>query len=112
MLKYIKENTPENSRIITMPEGAIINFLTQRDSDSKYYYLMPVNVEIFGEDNILKDFEKNPPDYFLLNDFTYTVYNTGALCNFAPKTCDFIDKNYASELKISGPISFILYKKK
>lgn len=112
LLEYIQKNIPQNARMITMPEGAIINFLTQRDSDSKYYYLMPVNVEIFGDGNIVRDFEKNPPDYFLVNDVTYSVYNTGALCDFAPKICQFIMKNYVRELEISGPASFILYKKK
>lgn len=112
LIEYIKTNTPKNAQILTTPEGALINFLTQRDSHNKYYYLIPGNVEIFGDGNIANDFAQNPPDYILTNDLTYSVYNYGDLCTFAPNVCKFILNNYIRELEIKGAASFILYKKK
>ena len=112
LIKYIRENTPENARILAVPEGAIINFLTQRDSDNKYYYLIPVNVEIFSQDNILADIRKNPPDYVLLNDMAYGVYDNGNFCNYSSKICDFIIKEYTPETSVRGLVNMVLYKKK
>lgn len=112
LIDYIKTKTPKTAKILTTPEGALINFLAQRDSHNKYYYLIPGNVEIFGDENIANDFAKNPPDYILTNDLTYSVYNYGDLCTFAPNVCKFILNNYTRELEIKGPASFILYKKK
>jgi len=112
LIEYIKANTPPNAQIVTTPEGALINFLAQRDSHNKYYYLIPGNVEVFGDENIANDFGKNPPDYFLTNDLTYSIFNYGNLCTFAPKVCEFIARNYTRELEIQGPASFILYKRK
>ncbi len=112
LIKYIRENTPENAKILTMPEGAMINFLSQRDSDNRYYYLIPVNVEIFGLDNILKDLVKNPPDYILLNDMIYGVYANGNFCNYADKICDFVTNEYIPQISAKGPVNMVLYKKK
>lgn len=112
LINYIKNNTPQGAKIVTIPEGAMINFLSERDSDNKYYYLIPGNVEIFGDDIIASDFEKNPPDYFVTTDMIYSVYGKGNICTYAPKTCDFIGKNYVREVEINGVVGFILYRKK
>lgn len=112
LINYIKEKTPENARIVTLPEGALINFLAQRDSDNMYYYLIPVNIDIFGQDRVLNDFKKNPPDYFLMSDIMYGVYNVGAFCDYASKVCDYIFSEYKPEASVIGTIKFVLYKKK
>ena len=111
-IKYIKENTPKDSKIVAVPEGSIINFLTNRKSDDFYYYLIPVNVEIFGEDKIVSDFSKNMPDYFIINNVPYTPFHTGDFCQFAPKTCQFIKENYTPVIKTNDAIEFVLYQKK
>lgn len=109
---FINKNTPKDATIVSAPEGVLINFLTQHDSSNMYYYLIPVNVEIFGEDKIIKDFKQNPPDYFLLNNIPYVPFNTGAFCTYAPKTCTYINQNYSLYKTINAPIGFKLYKKK
>ena len=111
LIKYIREKTPENAKILTMPEGAMINFLSQRDSDNNYYYLIPVNVEIFGQENIVENLRKNPPDYILLNDLIYGVYASKNFCGYAPKVCDFVAKEYKPEISVKGLVSMVLYKK-
>ena len=112
LLKYIEHNVPVDSKIVIFPEGAIINFLAQRDTNNKYYYLIPGNVEVFGEENILNDFKQNPPDYFIGNNLAYSCYGVRDFCSYASKICDFIDKNYTVELKLDGDIIMTLYKHK
>lgn len=111
LINFIIHNTPKDSVIVAAPEGAIINFLAQRDSNNFYYYLIPVNVQVFGEEKILNDFKKNPPDYFLLNNIPYTPFNVGTFCSYAPRVCDFIEKEYKPFAKVDDNIEFVLYKK-
>ena len=112
LIEFIRKNTAKDARVVTIPEGAIINFLAQRDTDNKYYYLIPGNVEIFGKENILKDFKQNPPDYFLLNELLYTVYQKGAFCSYTRNVCDFIKSDYVPVYETEAPIGFTLYKYK
>lgn len=112
LLDYIIKNTPQNARIVTVPEGVTINFLTQRDSHNKYYYLIPGNVEVFGEENILNDFKQNPPDYFITQDLSYSCYGVDDFCSYAPKICNFIRQNYTQQIGVKGTIDMYLYKRK
>ena len=111
LIKYIREKTPEDAKILTIPEGAMINFLSQRDSDNNYYYLIPVNVEIFGQESIVENLKKNPPDYILMNDLIYGVYASQNFCGYAPKVCEFVAKEYKPEISVKGLVSMVLYKK-
>ena len=112
LIEYIRNNTAKDAKVVTIPEGAIINFLAERDTDNKYYYLIPVNVDIFGEQKILEDFKKNPPDYFLLTDLMYSVYKKGDFCSFAPSVCDFVKSEYTPVKKVNAAVSFTLYRYK
>lgn len=111
LIEYIRENTPKNAKIVTVPEGAMINFLAERDSDNYYYYLIPVNVQIFGSKKILHDFKQNPPDYFLMNDLKYSVYGLGDFCSYTEGVCDFIRSYYSPVYEDKAPVSFVLYKR-
>lgn len=111
LIEYIRTNTPQNAKIVTVPEGAMINFLAERDTDNYYYYLIPVNVQIFGEKRILEDFKKNPPEYFLMNDLRYTVYGLDDFCSYTKGVCDFIRSYYTPVYEDIAPVSFTLYKR-
>ena len=112
LIEFIRNNTAKDARVVTIPEGAIVNFLTERDTDNKYYYLIPVNVQIFGEEKILDDFKKNPPDYFLLNELLYSVYKKGAFCSYTRSVCDFIKSDYVPVYETEAPVGFTLYRYK
>lgn len=112
LVNFIKTQTPQDAVLVSVPEGALINFLTQRKGHSLYYYLIPGNVQAFGEENIISDFKKNPPDYFLLNNLSYNFYNVSNFPSFAPQIVDFIEKNYVPIYYVDDDLFFILYKKK
>ncbi|MDD3014786.1 MAG: hypothetical protein PHC34_13880, partial [Candidatus Gastranaerophilales bacterium] len=68
LITYVKETIPAKSSFLMIPEGPMINFLTDRASDDVYYNLTPNFIEVFGEDNIIENLKKNPPDYIMINN--------------------------------------------
>ncbi len=112
LVNYIEKNTPEDAQILSVPESSIINFLTERPTHEKYYYLIPPNVELFGEENILNDLKNEPPNYFLLNTMPYVCFNVADFCSYAGKICDFINEEYTPVFYLDGKVKYFLFKKK
>ena len=52
----------------------MLNYLARRVNPTPYCSLMPVEVVMFGEDQILEAFQRHPPDYFLLTNEGADVY--------------------------------------
>jgi hypothetical protein len=73
----------------------MINFLSNRPSDDKYYSLIPNYVETLGEDNIVSDLTKHSPDYIFINnrdcsDYGFRYFGS----DFGFKVNGFIMQNY------------------
>lgn len=112
-IDFIQNNTKEDSKILVLPEGAMINFLTNRKSDNKYYYLIPPNIEIFGEDNIVKDLEKDLPDYIILQSMSYNNFGETFFCeSFGTNICSIIPKYYKRPIVFGKDFWIAVYKKK
>ena len=79
-VNYIKENTNDNDTVLVLPQGAVINFLSGRKSHNKYYYLIPSNIEMFGEENIVKNLEQNLPEYIVLQPMPFYDYKETYFC--------------------------------
>ena len=112
VIKYIKENTNDNDRLLVIPEGAMLNYLTDRRSDDKYYYLIPPNIEIFGADNIARDLENNLPDYIIMPLLTYQNFGETYFCgSFGSKVCALLPKYYEAPVVFGSDFWIALYKK-
>jgi hypothetical protein len=113
LIDYLKNNTSKDAKILILPEGAIINFLSERKSHDYYYYLIPPNVALFGEEKIIKDFEKNMPEYFCITDSKQTPYNIDTFDEYSPKIYRFIQNNYKQILgnDENNFLGFTLYKR-
>lgn len=74
---FILQNTKQSDEIAILPEGCIINFLTDRKNNNFYYNLSPLFYnDVFGEERIIKDFSLNPPQYIVilpLNNIEYGI---------------------------------------
>ena len=112
IVSYIERNTKKDEVVVSIPEGVMINFLTERKSHNKYYYLIPVNSQLFGVENIVSDFKKHPPDYFIVNNVSYSPYNVTHVCSYAKPLCDFIETNYDLKLYTNSELEFYIYKLK
>jgi len=111
-INYIN-NIPTDASILIIPEGPMLNFLTNRPSDDIYYSLLPIYVETFGEDNIIKGLSKNPPDYIFLNNRDSSDYGFAYFCrDYGFKICNHISENYTFEKEIGTDFKFWIYKRK
>lgn len=95
LIQYIKNNTKPSDKIVVLPEGMMINFLTQRESDGFYNSMLPLYVETFGEDKIIEHYKNYKPEYFILNNLDMKDYYFRYICSdYALDFCGFIVENY------------------
>ncbi len=112
-LNYINENTSKNDTILVLPEGAMINFLTDRKSNNKYYYLIPPNIEIFTEEKIYNDLKNNLPDYIILQPMSYNNFGQTYFCeSFGMKICSLLGEYYNIPKVFGNDFWLAVYKKK
>ena len=74
-INWINKNTKPDESILVLPEAPMLNFMTNRQTLSKYYQLLPNHIKaIGGEEKIIKDFVVNPPDYIFIQSIDYHGY--------------------------------------
>ncbi|MEW6267761.1 MAG: glycosyltransferase family 39 protein [Thermodesulfobacteriota bacterium] len=66
LLSEIERGTPPGATLAVVPEGAMVNYLTRRPSSTPHVSFMPVEMAMFGEDEMLASLERRPPDFVLL----------------------------------------------
>ncbi len=109
LINYI-ESTDKNSKVVIYPEGLCANFLADRKSDSKFYSLIPLYTETFGEDNIIKRLELIKPDYIIISDYdTSAYYYTKFGQDYAIEIYDWIRNNYKLDTTIDGGMLFEIF---
>lgn len=97
-LDYIKKNVPKNATCLVLPEGTIINFLSDRKSLDKYNQLTLNHIEALGEGNIVNSLKIDPPEYIFINNNPTPQYGKKCFCeDYGSKICRFIVLNYQQE---------------
>lgn len=92
---YILKNTDESDKILVVPEGTFINYLTNRKSDNLYHNLVPLYyTDTFGEDVVLKNFSSKPMDYIIVFPTDMSEYGSKYFCDYAIRFCEMIDNDY------------------
>ncbi|HAS84311.1 MAG TPA: hypothetical protein DCS43_16970 [Verrucomicrobia bacterium] len=106
-LRWIDQHIPSDATFTVLPEGAMLNFLTQRVSTVPILNLMPPEYIMFGGGRILQDFKNSPPDYIVLVDKSMREYGigNGFGIDFAPELMAWINQNYQSVFAV-GPVPF------
>lgn len=113
LIDYIDKNTKNTDNIVILPEGLLINFLTDRKSDDFYNSLIPLYVESFGEDKIIQHFKKTKPEYIVFNNWETKDYYFNYICdNYATNFCNYIAQNYTREKVLDSGFRYLIYKKK
>lgn len=112
LIKYIDTKTSKNDKILVLPEGLVINFMTNRASDNKFYSLIPLYVETFGEELIEKRLEKFKPDYIVLSNLnTSNYYYSYFGQDYAGKIFEFVLENYTKQANIGDKLIFTVFKR-
>ncbi len=112
-VEFIENKTDKDDTIIVLPEGLSVNVLTGRKSDNKFYSLIPLYVETFGEDLIIERLEKTLPEYILITNYDTSNYYYSSFGNdYAKEIYRFISDNYANIESIDDRISVKIFKLK
>lgn len=113
LIDYINKNTKKTDTIVILPEGAMINFFTQRPTDNYYTSLIPLYVETFGEENIVNHFKKTKPQYIVFNNWNTSEYYFRGICqDYALSFCSYVAKNYKEEKAIGDNFKYLIFKLK
>ena len=116
VVNWIKENTNKSDTILVLPESPMLNFITNRPTNNKYYHLIPNHISALGEENIVRDLYKSMPDYIILQKYDYQLYGKHFLgLDYGLEIYDFINKNYVDIAIFSDSknlFSILLFKKK
>lgn len=112
LINYIQLNTKEGDKILVIPEGAIINYLLNRISDNKLYYLIPPNCEIFSDKYIINRLSMFPPDKIIISNIMYRDFNQTSFINsWGENIYKYIESNYRMEKIIGEDMRFYIYSK-
>jgi len=86
---------PPDQTLATVPQGAMINYLSRRINPTGELTLLPGEVEMFGEQRILGRFHRHPPDWIVfvqtdVSEFGYANFGV----DYAQEIDRFIKDNY------------------
>ena len=107
----IKTNTTKDDKVVIYPEFLSINILSNRMSDNKFYSLIPLYVEIFGEDLIIKRLEFTKPKYIIITNSDMSAYGFKYFgINYAQKVQKWIENNYSLKETLQNGLEFKIYE--
>lgn len=113
LIDFINKNTKQEDKVVILPEGAMVNFLTKRQSDDFYTSLIPLYVELFGGDKLIEHFKKTKPEYIVFNNWNTKDYYFQYICqDYAITFCTYVSKNYTPVKTIDNGLNYLIFKKK
>lgn len=113
VINYINKNTKSTDKVVIYPECLAVNFLTSRDSDNKFYSLIPLYVETFSEDVIIKRLDIIKPEYIVTSNYnTSNYYYSYFGQDYAGGIYGYVLSNYDKQADFGRKMSFIVYKRK
>lgn len=108
ILSDIQRNSNPNDTVVVLPEGHLLNFTAGRKS-SKFNYLMPSLVNLYGEKNIVKQYDTEKPKIFVV--ITAPEKNSSFCNSWGQEICGYINKNYRLIREIKSEDLILIYKK-
>ena len=91
----MQDNLPPDATLAVVPEGAMINYLTRRKNPTGQLMLLPVEMAMYGEANVLAQFRTGPPGYILLLDRNTSEFGKkGFGKDYGLDLQRWIDRNY------------------
>lgn len=94
-LERIARRIGPTQTLAVWPQGAMINVLARRRNSTPYIVLLPPELEMFGEENILAAYRRSPPDYILLAPCDTRAYGRGEFGDgYARSLRAWLEENY------------------
>jgi hypothetical protein len=103
MAHMIREHTAERDRLVVMPEGALLNYLTRRRSSIPYATFLPPELAMFGEERVAQALRDAPPEYIVLVDRPMKEYGfEGFGVDYGRRFAMWIDEHYTPVAAVPG----------
>jgi hypothetical protein len=97
LLKYLSSCVPASSSLIVLPEGIMINYLSRRVNPSPYINLMPPEISIYGERNVLNSLKDSNTEFIVLVHKDTSEYGKGLFGldqSYGSQIMDWINHHY------------------
>jgi hypothetical protein len=95
VLDYVAQNAKPGETLAALPEGVMINYLSQRENPTPYVFFMPFDLAIFGEDRMLAAYQAHPPDYVVLVNSDTSEYGVRFFgVQYGRQLRAWVDRNY------------------
>lgn len=113
LIEYIDTNTKKDDKVVVYPECLSVNVLGERNSDNKFYSLIPLYVETFSEPVIIKRLEITKPEYIIIGNIdTSSYYYSYFGIDYAGSVFDYILKNYEKQTLVGKKTMFAVFRRK
>ncbi len=110
---YLKNNTLKEDKILCLPEEPLMNFLLDRDTDNYLYSLIPMYIEVFGEQNIIDRIEDVKPKYIVVNDWnTNSYYFNYFGKDYALGIMQYINEKYSKVFETNYGLKHVVYRRR
>lgn len=94
-IDFINKNTKKTDKVLFLPEGQIINFLTERKCDLKLHMLDRLYYEGLGEEKALELLQNSDNDYIIIaKGFSLSDFSQPYLFTENNKITRYISENY------------------
>jgi hypothetical protein len=110
---WIETNTPPNSTLAVLPDGAMLNYLARRTNPTGYLRWNPTEEIVFGKDNMNRAFIRAKPDFIILIQLDMDEYGIkpfGQDPRNGLELKQWIDTHYRTVYK-TGPPSVTVYQR-
>ncbi|MDD3237375.1 MAG: glycosyltransferase family 39 protein [Candidatus Gastranaerophilales bacterium] len=112
VISYLQQNAKASDKVYVLPEPALVNFLTDTKANCTYNALTPEFIEAFGEDKIIKDFEKLQPEYIIMQNSSLNRYSYIFGFDYGHKLYMWVFANYSLEGYVLSDTNMLFFKKK
>jgi len=84
-----------DATLLVLPEGVMVNYLARRRNPTPYLNFMPPELLLFGEAEMLRAFERDPPDYVALVHKPTREYGPALFgVDYGRRLRAFVDRHY------------------
>lgn len=113
LMDYLSRHSTKDEDIISMPNGAGINFALGKNLKFKNTYFTPDVFEALGDDNLALELSDNAPKYIVITNENMEDFNRGIICTtYAKDFCKTVVSKYALEAAFGDNFRIYLFKLK